>query len=81
MRRIGLAVVFTLSVILGPQVGKAQQKGPSPRIGVIWLGTPASFPLLPLVRFRESLSELGYVEGQDIAIESRSSVMARASPR
>jgi putative tryptophan/tyrosine transport system substrate-binding protein len=45
-----------------------------PRIGVIWLGTAPSPPASPrssFVRFRESLGELGYVEGLSIEIESR----------
>ena len=74
MRRIGLVVVLGLSVVLGPQVGEAEQKGKAPLLGVIWLGTPPSPPLLPtyaLVRFSENLRELGYVEGQDIEIDSR----------
>jgi putative ABC transport system substrate-binding protein len=74
MRLIGLAVVLALGLSLGSQVGEAQQKDKVPRIAVIWFGTPPSPPLSPtssLVQFRESLGELGYVEGQGIEIESR----------
>src|SRR5262249_57679335 len=74
MRRIRLAVVVVLSVFLGPQLGEAEQKGKAPRLGVIWLGTPPSPPLSPtyaFVRFSENLRELGYVEGQNIEIDSR----------
>ena len=76
MRRIGLAVVLAVIVILASLPSEAQQAGKRdiPRIGVIWLGTAPSPPISPtssLVRFRESLGELGYVEGQSIEIESR----------
>lgn len=75
MRVMGLAVVLAV-IILAPFPSEAQQGGKRdiPRIGVIWLGTAPSQPISPtssFVRFRESLGELGYVEGQSIEIESR----------
>lgn len=54
----------------------AQQAGraKAPRIGVMWLGRPPAPPLppaSPLLQFRESLHDLGYVEGRNIEVESR----------
>jgi putative ABC transport system substrate-binding protein len=72
MRLIGLAVIFTFSLTLAPLGGEAQQAAPVPRIG--YLGTlSASDPraLRSLEAFRQGLRELGYVDGQNIAIEIR----------
>jgi len=67
LRRIGLAVVATLGLVLAPVTTEAQA-GKVPRIGYLspTLSHPAEAP------FREGLPELGYVEGQNIAIEFRS---------
>jgi ABC-type uncharacterized transport system substrate-binding protein len=68
MRRIGLAVVFAVSVSLMPFVTEAQQRGNVPRIGIISaLTREAQLPLSDA--FREALQNLGYVEGRNIAIE------------
>src|SRR5437870_5763797 len=67
MRRIGLAVVLTLSV-LAPLVAEAQA-GKVYRIGVLAGSFPNDEPCLePL---RRGLSELGYVEGQTHVLEVR----------
>jgi putative ABC transport system substrate-binding protein len=58
----GTALAWPLS--LGAQQGKR-----SPRIGILLFGTPDSDPNLPA--FLRGLRELGYVEGQNIAIEYR----------
>jgi putative tryptophan/tyrosine transport system substrate-binding protein len=66
MRLVGLAVIFTLSV-LAPLVAEAQA-GKVYRIGVL------SAEVLPprlLQSFQEGLRELGYEEGKNLAIESR----------
>jgi len=70
MRLIGLAVVLTVSLILAPVAGEAQQAGKVHRIGFLGNSTPALEANLvgPL---REGLRELGYVEGQNILIEYR----------
>jgi putative tryptophan/tyrosine transport system substrate-binding protein len=66
-----------LVLIAPPLVVEARQQTGSPRtprIGVIWLGglpSPPPSPKSPVVQFRESLRQLGYVEGQSISIESR----------
>lgn len=68
MRRrqfIGLAG----GVAAWPVLARAQQ-GKSPRIGVLMLGNPD--PAFFLSTFREELNKLGYVEGQNLAVEPRS---------
>src|SRR6266545_1151142 len=67
MRLIGLAVTLVLSFILAPLAAPAQQPpGKTARIG--FLGDVPSFLD---EAFRQGLRELGYVEGQNIAIEHR----------
>jgi putative ABC transport system substrate-binding protein len=51
-----------------PVVTRAQPSRKVPRIGVLLPGTPASFSLRTKA-FLEGLRDLGYVEGQTIAIE------------
>jgi len=68
MRRIGLAVVLTLSLILAPLATEAQEPGKIPRIGILRPGSPPD----PLVEaFRQGLHELGYADGRNIIIEYR----------
>ena len=72
MRRIGLAVVVGVSVILAPLAADAQSPSTTPRIG--WLAPFSSSD--PQVQggvdlFRQTLRELGHVEGQSVAIEYR----------
>ena len=67
MRLIGLVVVLTLSLSPAPPAVQAQQPpGKTARIG--FLGDVPSFLD---EAFRQGLRELGYVEGQNIAIEHR----------
>ena len=66
MRLIGLAVV--LSLALAPLAGEAQQISVA-RIGVLTTGNPRSAG--PNQAFEQKLRELGYVEGQNLAIEAR----------
>ncbi|MFL6799467.1 MAG: ABC transporter substrate-binding protein [Xanthobacteraceae bacterium] len=55
----------------GPLAAAAQQApSATPRIGILWPG--ASVPAPPRMEsFRQGLSELGFVEGQNVAIELR----------
>jgi|SRR5262245_44465997 len=71
MRRIGLAVVLLLSLLIAPLATEAQQ----PKVYRAGILSPAAVPaesvgtvtnLLPL-----ALREHGYVEGQNLAIERR----------
>ena len=66
MRRIGLAVVLTLSLFAAPRAAEAQPAAKVWRIGYL---TPAEIPRAPLI---EALRELGYVEGQTLRLEVRS---------
>ena len=69
MRRIGLAVILALSLLLAP-LAAAQQARNIPRIGILYPGTPS--PNSPtLETFRQGLRELGYVDGQNIRPEPR----------
>src|SRR5262245_40163878 len=70
MRRIGLAVVLAVSLILAPLVGEAQQAGKVARIGYLSSSTPES-GRLRLEIFRQVLRELGLIEGRNIALECR----------
>jgi ABC-type uncharacterized transport system substrate-binding protein len=70
MRRIGL--VLTLVLVLAPPASEAQQAASLARIGFLAPGS-LSEPRFPrfLQAFRQGLRELGYVDGQNIAIEFR----------
>jgi ABC-type uncharacterized transport system substrate-binding protein len=67
MRLIGLAVVLTFSLAFAPLAAEGQSAGKVYRIGVLHL-TP---DLSRMEAFRDGLSKLGYIEGQDIAILDR----------
>jgi putative tryptophan/tyrosine transport system substrate-binding protein len=71
-RTIGLLVTLTLSFLVAPLAAHAQPAGKVPRIGYLSPGF-ATDPMRErfLEAFRQGLWELGYVEGQNIAIESR----------
>ena len=68
MRRLICAI--SLAMLLAPLGAAAQQPGKVPRIGYFSAGSPSSAPHL-LEAFRKGLRELGWVEGQNIAIEYR----------
>jgi len=70
MRRIGLAVVLALGITLAPLAVKAQQSARIYRIGYLGPGAGSELPAA-LDAFREQLRKLGYVEGQNLAIEYR----------
>jgi len=72
MRRIGLAVVLTLS-LLAPLASAAQQPGRTPRIGVLTSGPgPITAGPGPISEgLRQGLRELGYTEGRNIFVEWR----------
>ena len=57
------------AVLSAPLAIEAQQSGKVPRIGFLFYGSPGPSPELDA--FRQGLRELGYIEGQNIAIEVR----------
>ena len=66
-----ILVLSLLTLFISPsaQLAEAQQPKKVPRIGVLSPGSPGPSPLLDA--FRQGFRELGYVEGQNIAIEYR----------
>jgi putative ABC transport system substrate-binding protein len=69
IRRRELLLLLGYAVV-APQRLRAQQK-PMPVIGYLVGGAPGSLAPPNLPAFREGLSEAGYVEGQNVAIEYR----------
>ena len=72
MRLIVLAVVLAFSFSAAPIGGGAQQAASIPRIGFLSPSSPSDVRMLRfLAAFRQGLRELGYIENQNVAIESR----------
>ncbi len=70
VRIIALAVVLALGLLAAPLAADAQQAGKARRIGYLDQGSAArNAPFLEA--FRQGLRDLGWVEGQNIAIEVR----------
>ena len=68
MRRIGLAVVLMVGVLV-PLAVRAQQAGKVARIGVFAVSAADFSPRIEA--FRNGLREHGYVEGKNIVVEYR----------
>jgi putative ABC transport system substrate-binding protein len=68
-RAIGLILTLALGILAAPLAAEAQQPGKVPRIGVLTSDSPEASPYADAIR--QGLRELGYVEGQSIAIEWR----------
>jgi len=69
MRLIGLVVILALSLALAPLAVGPQQPGKITRIGYL-AGDLAGSPQLPEA-LRQGLSDLGYVVGRTLVIETR----------
>ncbi|MFQ5974685.1 MAG: ABC transporter substrate-binding protein, partial [Alphaproteobacteria bacterium] len=70
LRAFALLLTLALGLLAAPLVAEAQQAGKVYRIG--WLGPTFPGAATPLVEvFRQGLHDLGYVEGQNLAIEYR----------
>lgn len=61
-----VVTILGLAVLVAPLAGEAQQGGKVHRVGFLRVGPP---PSTFVEGFRQGLRELGYVEGQNIAIE------------
>jgi ABC-type uncharacterized transport system substrate-binding protein len=67
MRLIRLAVVLTISLVLAPLTAEAQQLPKTARIGFLSLSSGPT----PTMDISPGLRELGWIEGQNIAVEYR----------
>jgi ABC-type uncharacterized transport system substrate-binding protein len=75
MRRIGLAVVLAVSLVLAPLAAQAQQAEKVWRVGYLFTGAvpaPLPTPSLALNIFVRAMRDLGYIEGRNLIIEVRS---------
>jgi putative tryptophan/tyrosine transport system substrate-binding protein len=70
MRRIGLAVVLIVSLMVASLAVEAQQAGKVARIGILWAYSPPAASSFAQA-FRQGLGELGYVEGKNVTLEER----------
>ena len=69
MRRIGLAVVLALSLMVAPLAGAAQQATKIARIGYMAMDLTTDTPNREA--FLQGLRDLGYIERQNVLIEYR----------
>ena len=68
---IGCLVTLMLSLLGVPLAAQAQPAEQRPRLGVLVPDVPPGEPGGRLDRFRQGLRDLGYIEGQTIALEVR----------
>jgi putative ABC transport system substrate-binding protein len=68
---VGLLVILALGLLVTPLVSDAQPPMKVHRIGRLSAGHPPSGPDPFLEAFQQGLRELGYVEGQNLALEVR----------
>lgn len=72
MKLVARLAIFALCVLAMPVLAGAQQPGKVVRIGWLWLTSPGPESLRNVGAFKQGLSELGYVEGQNFVVEDRS---------
>jgi putative tryptophan/tyrosine transport system substrate-binding protein len=70
-RTIGLLVILALGFLVAPLAAEAQPPTKVHRIGWLHPGLSRPEPHPSLETFRQGLREFGYVEGQNLVIESR----------
>ena len=68
MTKISKLLLIIIVLVAGPAIAEAQQPAKIPRIGYVDTGSPATTGHRAEA-FIQGLSELGYVDGQNIAIE------------
>src|SRR6058998_3798433 len=71
MKATTLLTILVLGILVVPCAIEAQQVGKLPRIAVLATGSPPAEPGRGLHRFLQALRDLGYIEGQTIALEVR----------
>ena len=64
-------IAGAVAVVAAPLVAEAQQAGKVWRIGLLETSSPSPARVQLRETFRQRLRELGYLEGQNIAFESR----------
>jgi putative tryptophan/tyrosine transport system substrate-binding protein len=69
-RTFGFLITLALGLLVAPFAAEAQPAGNVSRIGLLLLGSSSSFSS-HLEGFRQGLRDLGWVEGQQIALEYR----------
>src|SRR5262249_21068917 len=69
LRTLWLPVTLALGIVV-PGLAAAQRAAPLPRVAFLDPGSPTAPQVCP-AGFRQGLHDLGYVEGQNVAIESR----------
>jgi putative ABC transport system substrate-binding protein len=69
-RTLGCIITLTLGLFVAPLAATAQQPGKVYRIGFLFAGSPP-LPTPNLDAFRQQLHALGWVEGQNMVMESR----------
>src|SRR5215831_1783710 len=70
MRRSVIGFMLTLTILVAPLLANAQPRGRVPRIGVLATTSPSQRGAF-LDGFGHGLHELGWIEGQSIAVEWR----------
>jgi putative ABC transport system substrate-binding protein len=71
---VGLIAILVFALLVAPIAAAVQQPGSVRRIGVLQYGSPTSEverQLKPFLQFLRGLHELGWVEGQTLAMEYR----------
>lgn len=64
-------VIPVLGILMAPPSADVQSAGNIARIGVLDLGSPPAAVELQRSPFWQALRELGWIEGQNLAFESR----------
>src|SRR5438128_10270996 len=68
--KAAFSITIVLNLLTGSLPSYAQQPGNIPRVGILWIA-PHSVVAPFHEAFRQGLRDLGYVEGETIAIEAR----------